>query len=128
MIELPRNEFIECVRDCFFHQHVTTPTRGRGTDKPSVLDLVFTNEINTIEDLIIQTPLGSSDHSILKITLNCNIENSTSVKTRFLFDKGNYDLLRRDIQSFNWKEDLQQLDSIEEQWDFIRVRLGEAVV
>ena len=35
------NNFIECIRDCFLHQYIMTPTRGRGGNRPSVLDLVL---------------------------------------------------------------------------------------
>ena len=34
-------EFIECVRDDYMYQHVTTSTSGRGAESHSVLDLVF---------------------------------------------------------------------------------------
>ena len=32
--------FIEAVRDSFLTQHIRTPTRGRGTNDPSLLDLI----------------------------------------------------------------------------------------
>ena len=31
--------FLESFKDTFFEQHINEPTRGRGSDKPSVLDL-----------------------------------------------------------------------------------------
>ena len=34
--------FLEALRDCFMYQHVTQPTRVRGEDEPSLLDLVLT--------------------------------------------------------------------------------------
>ena len=33
-------KFIEKLRDCYLIQHITEPTRGRGTTEPSLLDLV----------------------------------------------------------------------------------------
>ena len=50
-------EFIESVRDCYMHQHVTTPTRGRGTETPSVLDLVFSNEAELVEGVTTNAPV-----------------------------------------------------------------------
>ena len=41
-------KFLEAVRDTYFHQHTNQPTGGRGTDDPSLLDLVFIN----YEDII----------------------------------------------------------------------------
>ena len=60
------HQFIECIRDCFYFQHITEATRQRGSDTPSTLDLLFTNEEHMIDELNIEAPLGNSDHSILK--------------------------------------------------------------
>ena len=37
-------EFLEAIRDCFLHQHIIEPTRGRGDARPTTLDLLFSNE------------------------------------------------------------------------------------
>ena len=38
------SKFIETIRDGFLYQHVTKPTRRRGEDEPSLLDLILTDE------------------------------------------------------------------------------------
>ena len=43
--------FLEIVKDCFLFQHVNKPTRGRGTNIPSILDLVLTDEENLLDTL-----------------------------------------------------------------------------
>ena len=43
--------FLEALRDSFFHQHVEIPTRRRGNDEPSVLDLVLTSEAMQVSNL-----------------------------------------------------------------------------
>ena len=43
--------FVECVRDNYFIQHITEPTRIRTGQEPSVLDLIFTNEEDMVSDL-----------------------------------------------------------------------------
>ena len=58
-------KFVECLRNNFLIQHINTPTRVRGTDTPHVLDLVITDEYY-IQNLIIESPLGKSDHSVVK--------------------------------------------------------------
>ena len=66
-------EFIECVRDCRMHQHVTTPARGRGTESPSLLDLVFfSNESEMIEYVITNVAFGAIDHSVLETDCRCH--------------------------------------------------------
>ena len=52
--------FIEAVRDCYFFQHIAKPTRSRGTDTPSVLDLLFTDEEMNVSDIQHHSPLGKS--------------------------------------------------------------------
>ncbi len=59
-------KFIECICDCYFHQHITDPIQGQGTDRSSVLDLIFTDESETVSKIVLEAPLGKSDHSVLK--------------------------------------------------------------
>ncbi len=40
--------FLEVIRDLFLYQHVKKPTRFRGDDIATTLDLVFTNKKNMI--------------------------------------------------------------------------------
>lgn len=40
--ELWKNKFLECVEESFLHQYVMEYTRARGSDTPSILDLIFT--------------------------------------------------------------------------------------
>ena len=37
------HRFIECVRDNYLFQHITVSTRQRGNDRPTTLDLLFSN-------------------------------------------------------------------------------------
>ena len=65
-------------------QHITEPTRQRGSDKPSTLDLILTNEANMISDIKIDSPIGASDHSFISFNLNCNIQ-STPPKIKVMY-------------------------------------------
>ena len=55
--------FLECLRDCFWYQHVQDFTRFRINQQPSVLDLIMTNEEDMVVDLEYLSPLGASDHN-----------------------------------------------------------------
>ena len=59
------NKFLEGIQDAYFYQYVTLPTRGRLGNKPSIMDLVLTNEEGMVSDLELWSPLGKSDHSCL---------------------------------------------------------------
>ena len=52
-------------------QHITFPTRARGSNEPSLLDLVISND-DFIDNIEYLSPLGKSDHSVLSIS--CKIQ------------------------------------------------------
>ena len=61
------NNFIEAVMDNYLTQHKVTPTRGRGTNEPSLIDLVFSSNAESIESIELHAPLGKSDYSLIKL-------------------------------------------------------------
>lgn len=63
-------KFIDTALDKFLCQHVDRPTRYRGDDTPSTIDLVFTNEEDMIESIDYHSALGLSDHLTLLINFN----------------------------------------------------------
>ena len=101
--ESGESQFIESVRDCFFHQHVENPTRRRGNDEPSTLDLVFTNESLQVSDIVHNSPLGKSDHDVLTFEFQCYVD-FNKPKERFLFKKGNYPAMRDNLTKSRWRE------------------------
>ena len=59
--ENPNNisfKLIECLRDNFMFQHVKKTTRGRGTNKSNLLDLILSNEEDNIGEIKYFSPLG----------------------------------------------------------------------
>ena len=52
-------------------QHAKEPTRFRSGQKPSLLDLIFTNESYSIDRVQHISPLGLSDHTLLKFDFLC---------------------------------------------------------
>jgi len=65
-------KFYKLFKKKFLTQHVHNPTGCRGSNEPSILDLVLTDGdlLDTINYL---SPLGKSDHSVLSITCDINI-------------------------------------------------------
>ncbi len=110
--------FLECVRDCYLYQHITEPTRGRGTDTPSTIDLIFSNEEGMINTIDICAPLGKSDHSVLQFEFTHHTEMSNKKKSIPAYNKGNYILMKQLIRDTDWEALLQQgQDNIDEQWE-----------
>ena len=50
-------QFIFFIQESFLTQHVLEPTRG-----DNVLDIVLTSQKELVDSVIIQEPLGNSDH------------------------------------------------------------------
>lgn len=80
---------METVRNCHLHQHILEPTRGMGCNTPSCIDIIFTNEDGMIRD-IKESPLGKSDHSVVRFQFNTYITSNDNLKTRYEYDKGDY--------------------------------------
>ncbi|CAH8481724.1 unnamed protein product [Dicrocoelium dendriticum] len=59
-------QFKACLQEVIssypLYNHVTSPTRFRTANKPSILDLVLTNEELMVDGIITSTPLGRTDH------------------------------------------------------------------
>ena len=73
-------QFLEALRNSFLYQHVKEPTRARGTDEPSTIDLILTGEQFQVSNLCYIAPLGKSDHSVLSFTFDCYFESELSTE------------------------------------------------
>ena len=120
------NRFLECIRDCYYFQHVTEPTRQRGSDTPSTLDLILSNEEHMVKNLQYQAPLGKSDHSVLLFDIICEEEKPPPV-VKYVYQKGDYDKFNKIMSEFEWEEELTKHNgNVEEQWKVFRDKYYEA--
>ena len=120
-------KFVEAVRDSFNTQIVDRPTRGRGSDNPSLLDIILVNDITIVQNLEHMSPLGKSDHAVLKLTLNCQCAKTTHTKTRYSYDKGDYHKLRENMD-IDWITILNKnSDNVDAQWEEFKEIYNTAV-
>ena len=66
--------FIDTIRDCILYQHIQPirPTRSRGGDNPSTIDLLFLNEEMQISNLEHHHHhLVKSDYSVIAFDFIC---------------------------------------------------------
>ena len=96
--------FLEALRDSFLYQHVLEPTRRRGSDEPSTLDLILTGEEEQISDLSYIAPLGKSDHSVLLFEFNCYLDTKVP-SARYKYNKADYKTMEREITQSEWQEE-----------------------
>lgn len=107
--------FLETVMDLFLIQHVRQPTRYRGDNIPSVLDLILTNEEGMIETIDHCAPIGSSDHEVLEFKYVYRNVNDVYRPGKFCYFKGNYEEINKELENVDW-ENLLARGSIEDLW------------
>ena len=95
------NKFVECLQDNYLFQIIDQPTRCRGSDKPNILDLVITENMENITEVEYQSPLGKSDHCVVTFNFVCSVKLSRTTKERRCYNKA-------DNEKF--KEDLREID------------------
>ena len=109
-------EFIKATRDSFLTQHVSTPTRGRGTNVPSLIDLVFTSIEDSIDNISMHAPLGKSGHSLIKIIYRCKpVKQADKIVCNYVKADFNKMIEKLDI---NWETFFEDCDDdVDLAWD-----------
>ena len=128
-LSTPKNElsdeykFVEAIKDAFLHQHTDMPTRRRGNDNPSLLDLILTDEKMQVSDIEHLAPLGKSDHSVLVFDFHCYIDFSKP-QDHFAYDKGNYFAMRNYMEKSKWAEQFgineYNTTTVEDKWNDLK--------
>ena len=113
--------FLNCIMDNYLHQHITEPTRWRGDNRPSLLDLLITNEENMIENLDIQAPIGLSDHAVISFTYKCYAEVTVEKFTKKKYHQAKYLRMKDHLKTVSW-ENLKKTDDMDDAGgEFLRV-------
>ena len=98
--------FMECINDNFLFQCVESNTRAK-----NMLDLIFTSEENSIEDLNVGEPFASSDHQIIRWNyVACRSKDSLGSKKEegtYDYFKADYDTMREEAQNIKWVDILE---------------------
>merc|ERR1712105_309956 len=87
---------------------------GRANQTPILLDLIIMNEEDMISDLEYLSPLGSSDHNILKFNFNCSISQNPTSQSKLNYHKANFDSLREAFKELNWENILADKHSVDD--------------
>ena len=120
------NTFIECIEDSLLMQHVTQPTRYRENQSPTLDDLIFTNDDQTLSDLQHIHHLGASDHLMLNFNINFNFDKPKLInKTKLNFLKADLPKMKQMLQ-VDWEAELQG-KTAEEAYNTFLTRYNTAV-
>ena len=112
-------KFLETVRDCFWYQKIDIPTRARVESTPNILDLILTNNEEYVSDIIDQSPLGKSDHSVLIYNIRCYVDRESYRKEKVFYEKGNYSAMKDELNMIDWELEFEKYRSdVNSQWRF----------
>ena len=70
-----------------------------------------------ISNLEYSSPLGKSDHCILKFEYNCYTNIRSKPKTVKLYSRGKYDSIKEELDNKNWREVLKDENSVNHNWN-----------
>ncbi|KAI8480560.1 hypothetical protein Bbelb_416830 [Branchiostoma belcheri] len=106
---------IDCLDNNFLHQHVTEPTRFRASQRPSLLDLVITNDHNTVGSIEYLPGLGKGDHCCLRFHIEAEVMFEDHTIPRRNYNKGHYAMAGNLLQEVEWQKLLED-KAVQEAW------------
>ena len=109
------------VQDNFLTQHVLEPTRAA-----RVLDIVLSSQKEFVDNVVIQEPLGSSDHNQLHFNINIKSDKTKVKQCRRDFRRGNYDEIRKSLALIDWNDKMNNKTATE-CWNILRGELYSAI-
>jgi Reverse transcriptase (RNA-dependent DNA polymerase)/Endonuclease-reverse transcriptase len=121
------NVFIDMLRNNLLLQEVHKPTRARGKDKPSILDLVITDDADLVQNIEDIGPLGKSDHSMLHIF--CNMQSTYKLMNdKMNYNKGCYEEFRKFI-NIDWDNLYSNCSNdIDMMWNLFKHVIDEGII
>ena len=94
--------FLCLLQDNVLTQHVLEPTRA-----VRVLDIVLSSQKEFVDNVVIQEPLGSSDHNQLHFDVKLKSDKTKVRQCRRDFRKGNYKEIRNSLAHIEWNDTMK---------------------
>ncbi|MGL5707139.1 MAG: endonuclease/exonuclease/phosphatase family protein, partial [Aeromonas sp.] len=113
--------FLSWIQDNGMYQHIASPTRYRGVQVPSLLDLILTTIEEGVHMIEHSTPLGCSDHMVIRCAIRATIGKIPAKLIRS-FSKLDVKMLIQQARCLNWLP-VGFASSIEERWRIIKENL-----
>ena len=90
-----------------------------------MLDLIFTNEANMVASIEYQSPLGKSDHSVLRFDFKCYTVIQNYTQKKIYYDKADYKAINEALHKIEWENELQD-KSVDYQWTSFKESVKES--
>jgi len=107
--------FLECVEENFLTQLVNKPTRGGAS-----LDLLFTNRVGLVGDVVVGGRLGLSEHEMAEFSVQGDVKRGVSKTTTMDFRREDFGLFRMLLEKVPWETFLKG-KWVQEGWTFFKV-------
>ena len=108
-------------QDNFLTLHVLEPTRTT-----RVLDIVLSSQKEFVDNVVIQEPLGSSDHNQLHFNINIKSDKTKVKQCRRDFRKGNDKEIRKNVAHMDGNDKMKNKTATE-CWNILRGELDSAI-
>ena len=116
--EHPAHKFLDTVHQNYLFQAVKEPTHHRMQQKANILALILSNQNDLVTDVKYMAPLGKSHHSVLCFNLKFPKKwKCITGASKFLVNKGDFDSMRKYVESVNWSSILKDECSVDECWE-----------
>ena len=100
--------FLCLVQDNFLTRHVLEPTRAA-----RILDIVLSSQKEFVDNVVIQEPLGSSDHNQPHFNIKIKSDKTKVKKFRRDFRKGNYKEIRKSLAHIDCNDKMKNKTATE---------------
>ena len=97
----------------------------RGNDKPSLIDLIFSDELMQVSNVEHHAPLGKSDHNVITFKFHCYLDYSKP-KISYAYHRADFDAMRRNLVENKWEENYyvsESNKSCEDLWKSLKTKL-----
>ena len=106
-------QFLNCINNNYLIQYVSKATRVRGKDKPSLIDLIITEDSQTLQSEVLHdAPFEKGDHCILKWKYLMGMATTTEAEelepvTKLNVNKGDYEKLNILLKDIDWDKQFE---------------------
>lgn len=107
--------------------HGLTQTVRNPTLASNVLDLVLSNEPNFVYHTVVEPPLGTSDHAVVRFTLNCTIAPADSEVFIRDYKRANFDEICTYLSGVDWYGSLNSVDSVNDKYEMFLSILNDSI-
>lgn len=112
--------FLKSMQDNFLSQHINFSTHRSGTQP----DVVLSSNHDIVLDVEELCHLGSSDHSMVMVTLGGKVSRNVTFEEVSDWRKADLSLLHSELASVDWRQ-LDNLDTLQS-WNFVKNEILKA--